>query len=176
MKASKVADEEALKLGKEQGEAFQRAIDYMIHTCARGAETASGEYKIVYTVEPAEGMYHLIGESLVWHNPDFGNVHIGIIVCDAEDGRFIPGLTVYVTLIDPEGHILGDHMHTFMWHPWLYHYGLNWKVPQEGDYTMQVRVLPPDFMRHDKVNGYRYTEPAEVEFTNIHITPGKQNE
>ena len=37
-------------------------------------------------------------------------------------------------------------------------------VPADGEYTLRVRVEPPTFMRHDEVNGRRFTEPVDVEF------------
>jgi hypothetical protein len=37
-----------------------------------------------------------------------------------------------------------------------------------------VRLAPPEFMRHDHVNGRRYADPVEVEFGGIHITPGRE--
>jgi len=46
----------------------------------------------------------------------------------------------------------------------IYHYGRNWTVPMDGEYTSRVRVEPPTFMRHDEVNGRRFTEPVDVEF------------
>ena len=30
----------------------------------------------------------------------------------------------------------------FLWHPYLYHYGTNAKVPGEGPYTVRVRIDP----------------------------------
>jgi hypothetical protein len=62
----------------------------------------------------------------------------------------------------------------FLWHPWLYHHGLNWKLPGDGAYIIRVLVEPPDFMRHDKINGRRYAEPVEVEFRNVQIRTGQK--
>jgi hypothetical protein len=60
-----------------------------------------------------------------------------------------------------------------LWHPWIYHYGRNWEVPGEGDYTVHVRIEAPTFMRHDHENGKRYAKPVEVAFTR-HIAPGQK--
>jgi hypothetical protein len=62
----------------------------------------------------------------------------------------------------------------FLWHPYLYHYGTNARVPGEGPYTVRVRIDPPAFMRHDPVNGRRYERPVEVVFEDRGFTPGRK--
>ncbi|MCL4302561.1 MAG: iron transporter [Anaerolineae bacterium] len=96
------------------------------------------------------------------------------MVRDAADGRFIPGLTVYATLLDSAGREIGTHQQPFLWHPWLYHYGRNWHVPGDGQYTLRVRVEAPDFMRHDKINGQRFATPVTVEFDGVKIETGQK--
>jgi uncharacterized protein involved in high-affinity Fe2+ transport len=88
-------------------------------------------------------------------------------VRDAGDGRFVPGAEIVVTLIDPQGHELGTHVHPLVWHPIAYHYGRNWAFEREGRYRLRVRVEPPKFMRHDQVNGARLSKAAELEFDDI---------
>jgi hypothetical protein len=34
---------------------------------------------------------------------------------------------------------------------------------------LRVHVDPPAFMRHDEINGRRFTEPADTEFTGVKI-------
>ena len=60
-----------------------------------------------------------------------------------------------------------------LWHPMLYHYGRNWKVPADGEYTLHVRVKPPTFMRHDDVNGRRFRELVECTFENVQVERGQ---
>jgi uncharacterized protein involved in high-affinity Fe2+ transport len=67
---------------------------------------------------------------------------------------------------------MGTHQVPFLWHPWLYHYGRNWQLPGDGEYTMRVRINAPTFMRHDPENGIRYAEPVEVEFDSVKIETG----
>jgi uncharacterized protein involved in high-affinity Fe2+ transport len=119
-------------------------------------------------------MYHLRDGQLEWHEPADENAHVEVVVRDAADGRFIPGLTVYTTLLDSSGQAIGTHQQPFLWHPWLYHYGRNWRVPGDGSYTLRVRIEPPDFMRHDKINGNRFIEPIEVEFRDVTIRTGQK--
>jgi hypothetical protein len=55
----------------------------------------------------------------------------------------------------------------------LYHYARNWRVPSGGEYALRLRVEPPAFMRHDRVNGRRSTEPVEVEPTGVKVERGQ---
>ena len=87
------ANEEQLRLAKEQGEALQRAIDEMTKSEAYdGGEQRAGDYLIGYAVEEAEGLYHLWDGRLGWQEPEHENVHVEVAVRDGADGRFIPGL------------------------------------------------------------------------------------
>lgn len=173
-----VSDEasvQGLKLAKAQGEALQQAINHMVKRVADdGAETTVGDYRIGYAVESAEGLYYKRNGSLEWVEPQEENTHIEVAVRDGADGRFVPGLTVYATLIDSNGNEIGTHQQPFLWHPWLYHYGRNWKVPGDGTYTLRIHVEPPEFPRHDKENGQRYLKPVEAEFTGVKIKTGKK--
>lgn len=175
MRASDEATAEQLKLAKAQGEALQQALRHMTQKEADdGSEKPAGDYLVGYAVEKAEGMYHLQDGELQWHEPKDENVHLEISVRDGADGRFVPALTVHATLIDSTGGKIGTHQQPFLWHPWLYHYGRNWRVPGDGEYTLQVRIEPATFHRHDKINGKRYAKPVEVEFTGVKIKTGQK--
>ena len=175
MKPSGEAKEKQLQMAKEQGEPYVNALKYMVNQEAdTGGEKPAGEYIVAYALEKAEGLYSLENGELIWHEPTDENLHVEVAVRDAADNRFIPGLEVYVTLIDSNGRDIGKHRQEFLWHPWLYHYGRNWEVPSEGVYTLRVRVEPPKFLRHDKKNGKRYTEPVEVEFQNVNVKTGRK--
>jgi hypothetical protein len=69
---------------------------------------------------------------------------------------------------------VGSHIQPFIWHPWLYHYGRNWQVPEAGDYTLRIRIEAPIFHRHDQKNGRRFAEEIEVEFSNVKIETGQK--
>lgn len=96
-----------------------------------------------------------------------------VAVCDAADGRLIPGLEVEATLTGPDGEDLGTHPLPLLWHPYLCHYGRNWKVPGEGAYTLGVRFPAPAFARHDEKNGRRSAEGAVHVFENVSIKDGQ---
>lgn len=117
----------------------------------------AGQYTVVLVQENAEGMYMLEGGQLVWSEaPEEANAHFEIAVADAGDGRFVPGLDVEITLLRA-GQELWTTALPFLWHPFLYHYGGNARVPGAGDdYTVRAHIASPTFMRHDPVNGKRY--------------------
>ena len=172
MVSSEESTKDQLALARKQGEAYADAVQAMDKETGADIK-AAGEYEVGIVVESAEGMYYMDGGRLVWKEPAEENAHVEVAVRDAADGRFVPGLTVSVTLTDSGGNALGTHEQPFLWHPWLYHYGRNWKVPGEGDYRVTVRIEAPTFMRHDHENGKRFAEPVEVEFER-HITPGQK--
>lgn len=163
-----------LELARSQGDAYGKAVEMMTREEAHGEERRVGDYLVGYAVEEAEGMYQLRDGELEWQTPTDENAHIEVIVRDAEDGRFIPGLQVRVTVSSDDGDFVGDHVQPFLWHPWLHHYGRNWKLPGDGRYTIDVHVAPATFMRHDKVNGQRFTRALDVSFEGVEIETGRK--
>lgn len=175
MRPSDEASEEQLRLARAQGDALARTLRHMTENEADdGGEQAAGDYLVGYAVEEAEGLYFMRDGELEWREPEQENVHVEVSVRDRADGRFVPGLTVHATLIDADGNEIGRHRQPFLWHPWLYHYGRNWTVPRDGAYSLRVRVEPPEFPRHDKINGRRFAEPVEVEFSDVAIKTGQK--
>lgn len=175
MKKSDEANQDQLEMAKAQGEAYLTTLNYMAHHEAdTGGEQAAGNYVVAYAIEEAEGMYYKENGELKWRNPQEENAHIEVSVRDAADNRFVPGLTVTVTLIDSDGNEVGSHEQPFLWHPWLYHYGRNWKVPGDGQYILRVHIEAPDFPRHDKKNGLRYADPVDVTFHDVSIKTGQK--
>ena len=168
------ADARQLDAARAEGESYGRSVELMVGSVAEGGGCVpAGDYQVGYAVEEAEGMYVWRDGGLVWTEPEEENLHVEVVVRDGADGRFVPELEVYATLIDPDGNEVGTHQQPFLWHPMLYHYGRNWKVPGDGTYTLRVRIDPPQFMRHDKVNGKRYTVVARAEFTGVEVKPGR---
>lgn len=165
------ATQRQLHLARAQGDAYGDALEHMTTAVADdGDQQRAGDYWIGYAVEEAEGMYEWQGDELVWKEPDETDLHVEITVRDAGDGRFVPGARVLVTVIDPGGQELGTHEQPLLWHPMIYHYGRNWATSGDGVYRLRVRVEPPRFMRHDQINGRRFTEPVEVEFSDVNVS------
>ncbi|WP_061966022.1 iron transporter [Demequina aurantiaca] len=172
---SSEATETQLAHASAQGEAYRRALDYMANDIAHdGGKRAAGDYIVAYAIEEAEGMYALEDGKLVWHNPGNSNAHVEVAIQDGADGRFVPALDVTATLVTPSGQELGPHRQEFVWHPMLYHYARNWEVPEDGEYTLRVHIEPAAFMRHDEINGRRYAEAVDVEFTSVKIKRGSE--
>jgi hypothetical protein len=177
MAVSNEADEGQLELARAQGDALWRAIEAMkIETHHHFHHTTAGEYIVACAVEAAEGMYEFKGEKqLEWGEPDRENAHIEIVVCDASDRRFVPGLDVTLTVVDERGAIVGTHRQPYLWHPWLYHYGRNWTLPGDGRYTFRIAIAPPRYARHDKRNGKRFKETVTVQFEGVEIATGQKH-
>lgn len=167
-------DKRGLELGRTEGEAFGRILKHMLEDVADdGAEIKSGDYLIAYAVEKAEGMYAPQGSGFEWQAPKDENIHIEVVVRDCADGRLIPGLDIDVTVTDKNGKEIGTHQHPLLWHPYLYHYGRNWVVPGDGTYSLRVRFAAPQFHRHDKKNGKRFSMGADVTFENVTLKTGQ---
>ncbi|PFG29574.1 Fe2+ transport protein [Paramicrobacterium agarici] len=172
---SSEATQPQLDRAKAEGDAYREALRYMAEEVAKdGGTQPAGDYIVGYAVEDAEGMYDFADGSLTWVNPDDENVHLEIVACDAADGRFVPCLNVTATLVSPSGETFGPHDQMLVWHPMLYHYARNWTLPEDGEYTLKVHIDPPTFMRHDEINGRRFTEPVDVEFTGVKIKRGAE--
>jgi len=169
------ADKYQLKMAREEGEAYQRSLDYMVERVAHtGAKKTIDGYIVGIAQEKAEGMYRLNGDGdLVWEEPDEENCHIEVSVSDAADRRFIPELDIEATLVSGKGERIGPFQMPFLWHPGLYHYGANIKVPGDGKYEVKVRIAPPKFARHDETNGKRFAKPVQVDFAEIDIKTGR---
>jgi hypothetical protein len=162
-----------LHAARAQGDAYGNAFAQLRATgTTDSGEEYCGDYWIGYAVGPAMGVYEWTAAELAWREPEAENLHVAITVRDAGDGRFVPGLRVIVTLIDPTGNVVGSREQPLLWHPMIYHYGGNWKVEASGVHSLQVTVEPPKFMRTDVLNGDRLLAPAEVDFDSVKVDVG----
>lgn len=172
---SNEANDEQLKIARVQGSAYAQALEAMHHETGYVATQVQGDYAISLTTESAEGCYMWEGDQLVWRNPDKENAHIEVAVTDARDGRFIPYLHVMAAISKSgSNEQLCSQDLPFMWHSWLYHYGSNIVIPEDGEYDIVVTVGVLPAMRHDKQNGQRYTQPASATFESVPIKTGQK--
>ena len=174
MKSSNEAKPEQLDLARNQGDALMKALDYMAGKEAHGRQEGRRRLPRGLRLRDGRGLWHSKNGELVYEKPKEENAHLEIAVLDGADHRFVPGLTVHLTVIDSDGKEVGTHVQPFLWHPWIYHYGRNWKLPGNGTYTLHVRIEPPTFARHDPENGKRYAEPVVVTFENVDIKTGQK--
>jgi hypothetical protein len=173
MQASNEATAEQLAVARQEGDAYGQAVRAMaVEEGARAVH--AGDYLLAFVNEEAEGMYQLEDGQLVWREaaPD-ANVHLEVAVADAGDGRFVPGLSVHVD-VERDGQRVVSTDLPFLWHPFLYHYGGNAMLPDGGPYDVVVRVAPAPFMRHDPVNGRRYSEPVSARFDKVTFVNGRK--
>lgn len=173
MAASNEAEPDQLEIARAQGGTYAQALEAMDEESGAVTQWA-GDYLVAFVQENAEGMYELADGQLVWREAaEEANVHLEIAVADAADGRFVPALDITLTVLEGERELFTTTM-PFLWHPYLYHYGSNARVPGEGPYTVRARIDPPAFMRHDPVNGKRYEQPVEVVFADRRFKPGRK--
>jgi hypothetical protein len=78
---------------------------------------------------------------------------------------------VTLDVVDQQGNVMQSQALNYLWHPMISHYGNNYKIPDAGTYTLRVRAPAPNFWRHSKELGDRFTQPVDVSFTNVQITP-----
>jgi uncharacterized protein involved in high-affinity Fe2+ transport len=175
-KPSDEADRKQIAMAKKEGAAYHASLKYMAEEVAdSGDMKRAGNYIVAYAQERAEGMYMLEGEGkLQWDEPTDENCHIEISVSDSGDQRFIPYLEITASLTPKNSKTVGPFKVPFVWHPGLFHYGVNVNVPGDGAYRLDVSIKPPTFMRHDEVNGKRYADTVEVTFDDVPIKTGKE--
>jgi len=166
-------EREQERLAKKQGEAYQVSYEILMAEDPH-AVVEVDDYRIMASFEPAEGMYGPRPDgSLAWETPgDDDNQHFEVIVRDRHDGRFLPGLDVHLRLFDADGQKVAETTVPFIWHPFVFHYGIDGRIPAEGDYTAEVVIPIPRFHRHDEVRGKRYTRDVTVRLGPVHLKPG----
>lgn len=163
---------EKVNLRNAQGEAYQRALEYMQKETVN-ASVFIDDYIITVACEEAEGMYHNTEDGQTgWMIPHLEeNQHLEVVIQDREDKRFIPNLKVHVKLVDAQGNLTEEKDVPFIWHPFLFHYGINWTIPKEGDYMAEVTVSYPSFHRHDENVGDRYKRTVTASVGPLHLVP-----
>lgn len=132
-------------------------------------QKTEGDYRFSYRVGPAKGLYEFSAGTLEWIEPKDENVHLDVFVHDARDGRFVPGLSMNVTLLDAKGGRAASTHLPFVWDPQEHHYGANVKVEQSGAYVLQIHVFPATFARAGKEEGTRYVADVDAQFENVRI-------
>jgi hypothetical protein len=172
-RASNEATVDQLTVARHEGDAYGEALKAMADEDG-AVITRAGDYLVAFINEEAEGMYERAGDRLVWREAAPGaTAHLEVAVADGTDGRFVPGLGVHVA-VEQDGRTLVSTDLPFLWHPFLYHYGSNAKLPGTGPYDVTVTVDAPDFMRHDPVNGRRYAETVTARFEKVEFASGRK--
>jgi hypothetical protein len=139
-----------------------------------------GEYLVTIAIERAEAYWVSHGEKL-WYDVRVAqsaetNAHVEVGVRDALTGRFLPGLAVRATVVDGAGRAVGTHEQPFMWHPWIHHYGRNWRVPGSGRYTVRMHADAPPFRQwaFAPVGLPRFGGAVDAEVAHLKIRTGQK--
>ncbi|HKJ40881.1 MAG TPA: hypothetical protein VKA27_02260 [Sunxiuqinia sp.] len=167
-----------LALAVAQGRAEQDALETMMGKVATdGKEEQNGDYLVAYTYDYAAGYWELKAGKLKYNNRIIQstekNGNIGIIVMDKMTGRFLPNLTISARFLYDLNPIVKVNPE-LVWHPWLYHYAQNIRIPGGKSYTLQVHADPPAFRRYDKNIGEIMNKPIDISFSDIKVKSGQK--
>lgn len=174
---AEIKDAETKKsLRTQQGDAYRRAAEYLRDNHVDVyAQEQSGDILVTVAAEEAEGMYQWQGNALVWQAPDKNhNQHIEVMFQDADDLRFLPGFKPEVLVMNEDKQEIEHLTPQFIWHPYLFHYGQNFSIPEKGTYYFTVRADPPDFGRHDEILGKRYEKGVQLTFGPFELVPERE--
>lgn len=171
------AMEQQQALSESAGKAYANTLKNMYKQANDGRDTIIGDYKVAFAVEYAEGYWnyeHGVFRYKVENDlSGLTNGHVEIAVLDAKTGRFLHNLNVTASL-NKNGKDLGTKTEPFMWHPWLYHYGENWRVPSAGKYNLHIHFDPPQYRRYGKNDGRQFANALDFNFTPIKIKTGQK--
>jgi hypothetical protein len=162
-------------LALAQGDTYSLALDEMKEEDVSDAKEIE-DYIVSLACEDAEGMYMYNDQGkLEWMIPaPEENIHVEVVVQDKDDKRFLPGLEIDGTLFDEHNKKIVKLQLPFIWHPFLFHYGMNTTIPKEGKYTLEVVIKKPSFHRHDETYGKRYEKDVTVKLGPVKLKPGRK--
>lgn len=172
------AEEGESDLAAGQASALRRTLVNMYKTAIGGKDQRVGDYIVANANEYSEAYWYFDTGHFVlateMENSAARNSHVEVAVMDAETGRFVPGLRVQATLTDANGREVGSHAEPLMWHPWLWHYGENWRIPHNGRYRVHVHFDAPDFARYGRKAGHIMGEPVDCDFPGQKLISGQK--
>jgi hypothetical protein len=128
----------------------------------------AGDFHVAVTHDVPDSFYETDHAGLTWREPaPFHTVRFGVLVADAIDGRFVPGLTVSLTA-EQGGRTLAAGQCGFLWHPRLHRYVTDMRL-LDGDYDLTVRVAVPGFPRDDRGAGRRYLDTVVLRLPRFRV-------
>lgn len=165
-------------LASAQGVAFARALATMANGVAvDGALRRAGDYVVAVGVEYAEGYWRWVDGSLRYEvaveESAEKNAHVEVVILDALSGRFMPGIRVRASLYRDGDHI-GTSLEPLMWHPWLYHYGKNWRIPSSGPYAIEVSFDRPPYRGYGAACCALFARGQRVRFDRVDMRIGQK--
>ena len=173
-----VAEERNQSVADPEAKAFRDTLANMYRTAIGGKDQRAGDYVVANANEYSEAYWSFenghFALATEMENAATRNAHIEVAVMDAKTGRFVPGLQVTARLTAPDGRVLGTHQEPFMWHPWLWHYGENWRIPHGGRYSVHVHFDPPPYARYGRESGGVMKVPVDMDFDGQQLHPGQK--
>ncbi|HEX5770034.1 MAG TPA: iron transporter [Nocardioidaceae bacterium] len=135
----------------------------------RGGEVESGPWTIGYIVERAEPWFEG-PEKTSFREPDAeATHHIEVIPTETATGRIVPDVPITVEIVDADGNVVDSARLNFL-HSTFFHYANNFRVPEEGRYSLRVTLEPPTFFRHGEAGEEPpLAEPATVTFEDVEL-------
>ena len=165
-------------LSAKAGQAYANTLKAMYKQANDGRDTTSGDYFMAYAIEYSEGYWYENKGKLIYKTVNEmsseTNGHVEVSVRDNKTGRFMHNLNVTAALYNLQGKKIGTKMEMFMWHPWLYHYGENWRVAKGDKYNLHVHIDPPAYRRYGQTTGNQFSQPLDITFNNITIKTGQK--
>lgn len=137
-----------------------------------GAMGTTGDYKVAYFLGAPIGSYVMKSGKLVWVTPSAKlNQHIDVIVMDSLTGMPIPLSPIKVEVVDTNGKLIDSRKLDYVWTPMGEHYGSNFTIPCAGNYTLRISAPVPNFLRHSRQIGNRFTCALNAKFSNVMLKP-----
>jgi hypothetical protein len=135
----------------------------------RGAPVRyAGDFLVAVDHDRPTGYYETDRDGLRWREAaPFNTVQFDVAVADANDGRFVPGLTVALRA-EKNGRTLAAGECLFRWHPRLHRYAVDLRL-LPGRYDVTVHIGTPVFQREDHAAGRRYSDPVVLRFPNFEV-------
>lgn len=168
----------ATELAQAQGDAYHETLAALYDDTNSGAARPVGDYLAGYALDYALAAWEFdkdknkfIYEIDTEESARF-NAHVEATVQEARTGRFVPGLHLTASLADAQGHDLGTHELPFEWHPWVFHYGENWRVPRSGFYRLRLHADAPAFRRYGREVGRVFGHGFDVAFDSVRVVTG----
>ena len=135
-----------------------------------GGSVETGDWRIAYIKEPAEGWFQMDQGHLVWRDPAPGETaHLEIIPIERETGRIVPDARITLEVLDGSGERVERKPLSF-YYAEFFHYAENFRIPRDGEYTLRATVEAPAFRRHgEESEAPALMDDAAVEFRNVMI-------
>jgi hypothetical protein len=151
---------------EEAKDAYGAAV---IELARQGAPVRyAGDFLVAVDHDRPTGYYESNHAGLNWREAaPFNTVQFDVAVADANDGRFVPGLTVYLRA-ERDGRTLAAGQCGFRWHPVLHRYAVDLRLPP-GHYDVTVHIAAPGFPREDHTVGCRYSDPVVLRFPHFEV-------